>query len=221
MPATTVVRSPMSSDVRYDISEYAMHMSEGASERYHIELAPKGLLLVHELLNTISAGRPPKPNLLGALELAQPWLEQTVALWAARTGVGQPPEISLSDRDLPTLRALRDQLREAASRSSNPSGSKPTGSLRLTLTAGNKIAVRPQGQGARWVTAAVLGELYLAQQHDSWRRLKICRNELCGSAFYDRSRNNSGVWHDVRVCGNAANLRASRARRKQVAPHRP
>ena len=185
--------------------------------------APKGLPLVHELLNTISAGRPPNPNLLGALELAQPWLEQTVALWAARTGVGQPPRWRiLSDRDLPTLRALRDQLREAASRSSNPSGSKPTGSLPdFTLTAGNKIAVRPQGQRARWVTAAVLGELYLARQHDSWRRLKICRNELCGTAFLDSSRNNSGVWHDVRVCGNAANLRASRARRKQVAPHRP
>ena len=109
----------MSSTVRYDISEYTMHVSEGASERYHIELAPTGLLLVHELLNTISAGRPRKPDLLGGRTLAQPWLEQTVALWAARTGFGQPPEINLSDRDLPTLRALRDQLREAPSRTSN------------------------------------------------------------------------------------------------------
>lgn len=31
------------------------------------------------------------------------------------------------------------------------------------------------------------------------------------------SRNNSSVWHDVRVRGNAANLRASRLRRKQQA----
>ncbi|WIX82772.1 CGNR zinc finger domain-containing protein [Amycolatopsis carbonis] len=29
-------------------------------------------------------------------------------------------------------------------------------------------------------------------------------------------RNNSRVWHDVKVCGNIANLRASRARRRRV-----
>jgi len=33
-------------------------------------------------------------------------------------------------------------------------------------------------------------------------------------AFFDRSRNNSGVWHDVKFCGNAANLRAFRARQR-------
>jgi predicted RNA-binding Zn ribbon-like protein len=46
------------------------------------------------------------------------------------------------------------------------------------------------------------------------RRLKICRNPRCRVAFFDRSRNNSGVWRDVRTCGNAANLRAYRARQR-------
>jgi predicted RNA-binding Zn ribbon-like protein len=40
---------------------------------------------------------------------------------------------------------------------------------------------------------------------------------VCPCAFYDRSRNNSRVWHDVRTCGNVANLRASRARRRAAA----
>jgi predicted RNA-binding Zn ribbon-like protein len=44
--------------------------------------------------------------------------------------------------------------------------------------------------------------------------LKVCRNPRCRVAFYDRSRNNSGVWHDVRTCGNAANLRAHRERQR-------
>jgi predicted RNA-binding Zn ribbon-like protein len=48
-------------------------------------------------------------------------------------------------------------------------------------------------------------------------RLKICRNEVCSLSFYDRSRNNSGVYHDSRVCGNAMYLRASRARKRQGA----
>ena len=195
-----------------------MGMSETASGRYRIDLAPQGLALVQELLNTLSAGRPRQPDLLSNRELAQPWLERTVALWAARTGADQPPQISLSKRDLPKLRALRDQLRGAVSGAWNPSSSEPTGSLQLSLTAAGTVAVHPQGQGARWVSSAVLGELYLAQQRDTWRRLKLCRNDRCGTAFYDRSRNNNGVWHDVHICGNAANLRASRARRKQAEP---
>jgi predicted RNA-binding Zn ribbon-like protein len=73
------------------------------------------------------------------------------------------------------------------------------------------------GHGAGWVTSA---ESHHAQESHTWPRLKICRNELCGCAFYDRSRNNSGVWHDVRECGSAINLRASRARRKQQAQPR-
>jgi predicted RNA-binding Zn ribbon-like protein len=47
-----------------------------------------------------------------------------------------------------------------------------------------------------------------------WRRMKLCGNGRCAVAFFDRSRNNSGVWHDVAACGNAINLRASRARRR-------
>ncbi|GAA3713145.1 hypothetical protein GCM10023082_08630 [Streptomyces tremellae] len=51
-----------------------------------------------------------------------------------------------------------------------------------------------------------------------WPRLKLCRNEAGGSAFYDASRNNSGVRRSVRTCGNAADLRASRARRRGQRP---
>jgi predicted RNA-binding Zn ribbon-like protein len=51
---------------------------------------------------------------------------------------------------------------------------------------------------------------------DIWRRLKICRNEMCSLSFFDRS-NNSAVYHDSRVCGNAIYLRASRARKRHGA----
>jgi predicted RNA-binding Zn ribbon-like protein len=65
-----------------------------------------------------------------------------------------------------------------------------------------------------WLRSAVFAQIVRAQGADTWRRLKLCRNPGCASAFYDRSRNNSGVWHNVHTCGNSANLRASRARRK-------
>jgi hypothetical protein len=211
-----------------------MDMSETASGRYRIELAPDGLALVHDLVNTISAGRRRQPDLLETLELAQPWLTGTLSRWAVSVGVQNPPSLTLTEADLPRLRALRGRLRdrlrgtaadstvgestvgESTVGESTVGDSALAGSLRLALDATGEVRAHPEGDGVEWITSAVLGQLYLAQLRDTRRRLKLCRNERCGTAFYDRSRNNSGVWHDVRVCGNAANLRASRARRKNL-----
>ncbi|MFD7401967.1 CGNR zinc finger domain-containing protein [Streptomyces sp. NPDC059866] len=197
-------------------------MSYTATERFGMESAPGGLALVQDLLNTIGVGGPSHPDLLQEVRPAQEWLNAALERWAEATGAGRPPDIALTERDLPRLRALRDRLR-AGLNHQNPSdaeptrpGPEPTGSLRLALTSDGRIEVHPEGRGARWITSSLLGEIYDAQQNDTWRRLKICRSEKCAVAFYDRSRNNSGVWHDVRVCGNAVNLRASRARRRQL-----
>jgi len=65
--------------------------------------------------------------------------------------------------------------------------------------------------------ATTLRDGQRAGRLDTWRTLKLCRNELCSLSFYDRSRNNSAVYHDSRVCGNAIYLRASRARKRQGA----
>jgi len=77
--------------------------------------------------------------------------------------------------------------------------------------------LEPRGDGHRRVSAIALIETFTAQRLDTWRRLKICRNEMCSLSFYDRSPNNSAVYHDSRVCGNAIYLRASRARKRQGA----
>jgi predicted RNA-binding Zn ribbon-like protein len=60
----------------------------------------------------------------------------------------------------------------------------------------------------------VLAALYEGQLAGTRMRLKTCRNPQCPLAFYDRSRNASGVWCSVRICGNAINLRAHRERRR-------
>jgi predicted RNA-binding Zn ribbon-like protein len=46
----------------------------------------------------------------------------------------------------------------------------------------------------------------------TWARVKACRAEDCRWAFYDFSRNRSGTWCDMAVCGNRAKVRAYRAR---------
>lgn len=38
------------------------------------------------------------------------------------------------------------------------------------------------------------------------RRLKLCRNPLCHTAFYDLSKNNSKVWHDLATCGSPQHI---------------
>jgi predicted RNA-binding Zn ribbon-like protein len=51
-----------------------------------------------------------------------------------------------------------------------------------------------------------------AQADGTWERLKVCPSETCQWAFYDRSRNRSAVWCDMKVCGNRAKVRSFRDR---------
>ena len=42
--------------------------------------------------------------------------------------------------------------------------------------------------------------------------MKACRNERCRWVFYDHSRNHTGTWCSMRICGNRHKVRAHRAR---------
>ena len=196
-------------------------MSWDTTTRYGTSVADGGLALVQDLLNTISAGRPRRPDLLADLESAQAWSQHALTDWAGSTG-RQAPQVELDERGLDELRALRTDLRAVAGGGPERSTDDPAVGLRtaaigLGLRTDGTAVLEPRGQGWRVLVGLVLIEILEAQRADTWRRLKICRNDRCGTAFYDRSRNNSGAWHDVRVCGNAVNLRASRARRRAAA----
>jgi hypothetical protein len=78
-----------------------------------------------------------------------------------------------------------------------------------------QLGLSTEGGGWRQIAGALLGDVFVAQQHGLWTRLKACRELLCTVIFYDSSKNQSRVWHNTSVCGNRTNLRASRARRRQ------
>jgi predicted RNA-binding Zn ribbon-like protein len=177
-----------------------------------MDVAPAGLGFVHDLLNTIAAGRPRTRDLLAELEDAQSWLDRALAVWAAETG-RQQPEVALAQRDLDQLRTLRDELKGLLGGEDRPVRALSSATLRLE---DGRVAIDPRGAGFRLVSSLVLIEMLTAQQADTWRRLKVCRNVRCRVAFFDRSRNNSGVWHATKVCGNLENLRAFRARNSQA-----
>ncbi|MFE0175330.1 CGNR zinc finger domain-containing protein [Streptomyces sp. NPDC059002] len=181
-------------------------MTWSATERYRLEPAPGGLALVQDLLNTVSAGTPPRPDLLVDPVDAQTWADEATAAWAAATGRAVPTVV-IGAEGLRELRAFRDGLEEPAAEAG--------AAAELRLGADGVVRLEPRGgTGPHLLVALILAAVYEAQRDDTRRRLKTCRNPVCRVAFYDRSRNNSGVWHDVKTCGNAANLRAYRARQR-------
>jgi hypothetical protein len=180
-----------------------------STSRFLLDPAPAGLALVQDLVNT----RPVAPygvrDLLGTVADADRFTREVARTWRKHSGAdGRPGRIA--SVDLVGLRRLRRDVERALSGDVN----LETGTAARLEAAGGAVRVQPTGRGAHWLAGAVWAEVLLAQHDGRWERLKVCRNPACPCAFYDRSRNNSRVWHDVRTCGNVANLRASRARRK-------
>jgi predicted RNA-binding Zn ribbon-like protein len=180
--------------------------------RYVSSTAPGDLALVQGLLNTRSTASR-FPDLLDNESTAENWLNEGLREWGELTGSSATPQ-TVTARGLTELRNLRDRVRTYVQ--GDRAGVRIDQPIAVVSNDDGTLRTQPTGVGIRLVESAVWGAVLMAQDRDSLRRLKLCRNELCGSAFYDRSKNNSGVWHDVHVCGNAANLRASRARRRQA-----
>lgn len=177
--------------------------------RYVSATAPGGLALVQGLLNT-RATASGFPDLLDDESSAEAWLNDGLREWGELTG-STPTRQTVSTRTLAELRELRARVRAYVE--GDRIGVRIDQPIAVVSNADGTLRTQPTGTGIRWVESAVWGAVLMAQDRDTLRRLKLCRNEFCGSAFYDRSKNSSGVWHDVHTCGNAANLRASRARR--------
>jgi hypothetical protein len=189
-----------------------MSISWSASQRFGAVPAPGGLGLVHDFLNTVCI-KAYGPDLLGDTALAREWADGAVRNWSALRGVeAQAP--ALDDADLAKLRALRTTICRLVA-GETPNDSVRLGSGNFALSDTGEVRLEPTGSGWRWLASALWGEVLLSQQQGTWRRLKTCHNHQCGSVFYDRSKNNSGVWCHVKTCRNAANLRASRARRRE------
>jgi predicted RNA-binding Zn ribbon-like protein len=81
------------------------------------------------------------------------------------------------------------------------------------------LALVPSGEGG--LADRVLGRLLVvmvrAEPEGTWKRLKACRNEDCRWAFYDASKNRSGSWCNMAVCGTRHKMRTYR-RRKLESP---
>jgi predicted RNA-binding Zn ribbon-like protein len=184
--------------------------------------APGTLEFVRTFLNSanIEAGT----DELGTPESAALWLQ-------SRTADVRPPGEAtrdgtqvLADVDLARLVAFREALRDLlAARADGATDDAARAVLQrealanplaLSIEPDGGAAIRPAGGGVDGAIARVLGAIAEASLAGTWGRFKVCRNDACRWAFYDASRNHSGTWCTMAVCGNRFKGRAFRRRRE-------
>jgi hypothetical protein len=105
-------------------------------------------------------------------------------------------------------RQARDALRAAVDDQASPGGLPGVGLTVNLSPAGEPMLDSPHPLGPLLITAARLAI------EDRWQRIKLCAMHSCRYAFYDESRNRSGRWCSMKVCGNRAKTRAFRSRQR-------
>ncbi|HYP48421.1 MAG TPA: CGNR zinc finger domain-containing protein [Thermoleophilaceae bacterium] len=115
------------------------------------------------------------------------------------------------------LRALmlannRGELDAAAVERMNRAASRA--GLRLEIV-GDEPRLAPDATGVDGAIARLMALLATAVSDGSWGRLKACSSDGCFWAFYDRSKNRSGRWCSMEVCGNQEKARNYRERHRE------
>ena len=82
-----------------------------------------------------------------------------------------------------------------------------------TLAADGTVLMEGRGGGgARVALGRLLGTLARASADGRWARMKACRMHSCRWLFWDASRNRSGTWCTMSICGSRQKSRAYRER---------
>jgi predicted RNA-binding Zn ribbon-like protein len=116
--------------------------------------------------------------------------------------------------DLTAALDLRDSIRALALANNGvPTDVQLEAELRVRVDDVH-AALEPLHHDVAGALAELVGIVYTARTEGTWSRLKACRREVCHWLFYDHSRNRSGIWCSMAVCGNRTKTQAYRARVK-------
>ncbi len=171
---------------------------------------PHALDLVIDFVNTLDVDADTD-------ELSRP---QDLAAWLRRRGLLRSTEGALTDSDHADAIDLREALRALMLANNGHGGhgdpwraleqAARRGDLAIHFASDGTASLRPGTAGAAGAVARLLVPVADALADGSWRRVKACRAPGCRWAFYDRSRNRSGVWCEMAVCGNRTKVRTYR-----------
>ena len=178
-----------------------------------------------------AARRPPAP---GRLELLRTFMNSVdiesgeddfssvdaLRDWLAERGlVERGTRLTEADREEAT--AFRETLREVLeANAGHGTGREAVARLneiadRLPLRVRIGAAPTLEPGPSTGIDAAIsrfLAIIYESIAQGTWPRLKVCRNDTCRWAFYDSSRNRSGAWCTMAICGNRMKGRTFRSR---------
>ena len=177
-----------------------------------VKPAPGGLALIQRFVNTrnyLSGG-----DLLADAEEATAWLTGHGLL-----GAGE----RIGERERERLVEFREALRSLLSAHNGIPGADAqalnkflaTVDLRVQFGSDGRLGLEsaPDGGQLERVVGRLLAEAVRAEAEGRWGRLKACSNEECRWAFYDASKNRSGRWCTMQVCGARHKMRAYRERK--------
>jgi predicted RNA-binding Zn ribbon-like protein len=177
--------------------------------------APASLALVQAFVNTFwDLDRHGTDRLGDAPALAE---------WLSTRGLLEPGT-RLSEADQGRALAVREGLRALllANNGAAPDAAKiaqlnralraPALFVKLSVSTPPEFATPRRNLDS--ALALIATAVAVAQIDGSWSRLKACRGDHCGWAFYDHSRNQSSSWCSMSVCGGRAKSRDYRRRRR-------
>lgn len=172
---------------------------------------PHDLQLVIDFVNTrdVEAGED---------RIATP---ERLARWLRERGLGGPSLERLDAGHVSRTSELREALRDTLLAHTRGDGecadalerAAARGRLSISFAGDGAVRISPRASGFDGVLAQLLVPVAHAALDGTWQRVKACDSEGCLEAFYDRSRNRTGRWCDMAVCGNRTKVRAYRARR--------
>jgi len=179
--------------------------------------APDDLILVQAFINTAECK---KTDLF----------ETPDGLRTFLSNAGLVPEsTNISESDAQHAIGVREALRNLAL-ANNGGAAHPHAHETLNRAArGAQLAARfendgtaklaPLAPGVDGALGAILSIAFHAMRDGSWRRLKACPADNCLWAFYDETKNQSGTWCDMNICGNRNKARSYRLRHGLAAAH--
>lgn len=181
--------------------------------------APGRLEIVQDFINT--ADLEDGTDEIGTLPALRNWLKARKLVRESPTAQGQAD----SSEALETGHTLREALRALALANNGDAASSQSARLlieacsdlhlhlRARFSFDQPLILEAEDPGVQGGLGTLLTIVYDSLVDGTWRRLKACSRHTCQFAFYDTSRNGSGRWCSMAVCGNRTKVEAYRERR--------
>jgi predicted RNA-binding Zn ribbon-like protein len=147
--------------------------------------------------------------------------------WLYRHGL-TARRVKMGDRDLRRARSFRELLRDMAlANNGEPMAPAMVGELQRELSRLRfRIEFDPirelRFESSRGGLDEALGHLMAIVSAEMirgrWGRMKACARDACRWVFYDHSRNRTGTWCSMSICGSRTKVSAYYRRHRRTSP---